>query len=176
MIDRAFEPFFTTKEVGKGTGLGLSMVQGMAEQVGGQRRRLRGRRVGREEPTLAERGGELLEIHGGLGRRRGVSVTVYEAGATEGGLSLDGVNVAKEAIVQGQVTRDGEPVGGAYVRLLDRSVSRRHARISMQGDEWYVEDLGSTNGTYLGPRKLDGPVPMEVGVPLRIGKTVLELR
>ena len=42
-------------------------------------------------------------------------------GATEGGLSLDGVNVAKEAVIQGQVLRDGEPVGNAYVRLLDRS-------------------------------------------------------
>jgi uncharacterized GH25 family protein len=40
-------------------------------------------------------------------------------GATEGGLSLDGVNVAKEAVVQGQVLRDGQPVGNAYVRLLD---------------------------------------------------------
>ena len=42
-------------------------------------------------------------------------------GATEGGLSLDGVNVAKEAVVQGQVTREGEPVGNAYVRLLDQT-------------------------------------------------------
>ena len=42
-------------------------------------------------------------------------------GATEGGLSLEGVNVAKEAVIQGQVVRDGEPVANAYVRLLDRS-------------------------------------------------------
>src|SRR3954468_281994 len=42
-------------------------------------------------------------------------------GATEGGLSLDGVDVKKEAIVQGQVVRDGSPVGNAYVRLLDRT-------------------------------------------------------
>ncbi len=42
-------------------------------------------------------------------------------GATEGGLSLDGVDVAKEAVIQGQVVRDGEPVGNAYVRLLDRT-------------------------------------------------------
>ena len=42
-------------------------------------------------------------------------------GATEGGLSLAGVDVAKEAIIQGQVTRGGEPVGGAYVRLLDKT-------------------------------------------------------
>ena len=41
--------------------------------------------------------------------------------ATVGGLSLDGVDVAKETIIQGTVTRGGEPVGGAYVRLLDGS-------------------------------------------------------
>ena len=42
-------------------------------------------------------------------------------GATEGGLSLDGIDVKKEAIVQGQVVRGGEPVSNAYVRLLDRT-------------------------------------------------------
>ncbi|WP_328528774.1 DUF1416 domain-containing protein [Nocardioides sp. NBC_00368] len=42
-------------------------------------------------------------------------------GATEGGLSLAGVDVAKEAVIQGQVTREGQPVQGAYVRLLDRT-------------------------------------------------------
>lgn len=42
-------------------------------------------------------------------------------GATKGGVSLDGVDVTKEAIIQGIVARDGEPVGGAYVRLLDET-------------------------------------------------------
>ena len=42
-------------------------------------------------------------------------------GATEGGLSLDGIDVKKEAIIQGQVVHDDEPVGNAYVRLLDRT-------------------------------------------------------
>jgi hypothetical protein len=42
-------------------------------------------------------------------------------GATTGGLSLDGVNVAKESVIQGVVTRDDQPVGNAYVRLLDRT-------------------------------------------------------
>ena len=41
-------------------------------------------------------------------------------GATKGGLSLDGIDVKKEAIVQGVVVRDGEPLSPAYVRLLDR--------------------------------------------------------
>jgi uncharacterized GH25 family protein len=40
-------------------------------------------------------------------------------GAVVGGRSLDGVDVTKEAIIQGQVLRSGEPVGNAYVRLLD---------------------------------------------------------
>ena len=40
-------------------------------------------------------------------------------GATTGGLSLDGVNVAKESVIQGVVTHDDQPVSGAYVRLLE---------------------------------------------------------
>jgi uncharacterized GH25 family protein len=42
-------------------------------------------------------------------------------GATKGGLSLDGVNLAKEAVIQGQVVKNDQPVGNAYVRLLDRT-------------------------------------------------------
>ncbi len=42
-------------------------------------------------------------------------------GATKGGPSLEGVDVANQAVIQGVVTRDGEPVGNAYVRLLDRT-------------------------------------------------------
>jgi hypothetical protein len=40
-------------------------------------------------------------------------------GATKGGLSVEGIDVTKEAVVQGIVLSGGEPVGGAYVRLLD---------------------------------------------------------
>ena len=42
-------------------------------------------------------------------------------GAIKGGPSLEGVDVANQAVIQGVVTRNGEPVGNAYVRLLDRS-------------------------------------------------------
>ena len=42
-------------------------------------------------------------------------------GVTEGGLFFDGIDVAKEAIIQGQVVRGVDPVGNAYVRLLDRT-------------------------------------------------------
>ena len=42
-------------------------------------------------------------------------------GATTGGLSLDGVDVKKESVIQGIVTRSDQPVPNAYVRLLDRT-------------------------------------------------------
>lgn len=42
-------------------------------------------------------------------------------GATTGGLSLEGIDVSKETVIQGVVSRGGQPVGGAYVRLLDSS-------------------------------------------------------
>ena len=45
-----------------------------------------------------------------------------------------------------------------------------------QNGQWIVEDLGSTNGTYLDRQKVTQPTPVPAGVPIRIGKTVLELR
>ena len=50
------------------------------------------------------------------------------------------------------------------------------ARIYQRPEGWYVEDLGSTNGTFLGSSRLTDPTLVEVGATLRIGKTVLELR
>jgi pSer/pThr/pTyr-binding forkhead associated (FHA) protein len=60
--------------------------------------------------------------------------------------------------------------------LDDDYASGRHCRIYPSGDGWFVEDLGSTNGTFMGREKLTAPRPVDVGSSLRIGKTVLELR
>jgi pSer/pThr/pTyr-binding forkhead associated (FHA) protein len=60
--------------------------------------------------------------------------------------------------------------------LSDDYVSTRHARLVRRGSDWVLEDLGSTNGTYLDRQRLSAPTPVTVGVPIRIGKTVLELR
>jgi pSer/pThr/pTyr-binding forkhead associated (FHA) protein len=64
----------------------------------------------------------------------------------------------------------------ATLVLTDDYASTRHARIFPQDGQWIVEDLGSTNGTYLDRQKVTHPTPVPVGVPVRIGKTVLELR
>jgi len=64
----------------------------------------------------------------------------------------------------------------ATLVLNDDYASTRHARLFPQDGQWIVEDLGSTNGTYLDRQKVTEPTPVPVGVPIRIGKTVLELR
>jgi len=60
--------------------------------------------------------------------------------------------------------------------LDDDFASGRHARIFRRDGAWFVEDLGSTNGTFLGSKLLTQPMPVEVGSTMRIGKTIFELR
>jgi pSer/pThr/pTyr-binding forkhead associated (FHA) protein len=60
--------------------------------------------------------------------------------------------------------------------LDDDYVSSRHARIYPRDGQWVVEDMGSTNGTYVERHKVNGPTPVKIGVPIRIGKTTVELR
>jgi hypothetical protein len=60
--------------------------------------------------------------------------------------------------------------------LTDDYVSTAHARLFPHEGRWYVEDLGSTNGTYLDGARVRVPTPVPVGVPVRVGKTVVEVR
>ncbi len=76
-------------------------------------------------------------------------------GATTGGLSLDGIDVAKEAVIQGIVTRGDQPVPNAYVRLLDRSgeftaevptSATGHFRFFAGPGEWTLRTLAPQAG------------------------------
>lgn len=60
--------------------------------------------------------------------------------------------------------------------LDDDFASGRHARLVPHDGRWFVEDLNSTNGTFLEHTKVTTPMPVSLGAPVRIGKTVLELR
>lgn len=76
---------------------------------------------------------------------------------------------------------DGTPVlmgrsPDCTVPLEDDYASGRHARLFPQGSRWFLEDLGSTNGTYIDEQRLTRAVPVEAGRPFRVGKSVLELR
>jgi pSer/pThr/pTyr-binding forkhead associated (FHA) protein len=62
------------------------------------------------------------------------------------------------------------------IRLPDTYVSQFHARIYPRDGAWFVEDLGSTNGTYLNQRRITSPAELRAGDRLRVGKTTLELR
>ena len=88
---------------------------------------------------------------------------------TEGALSGMSIDLTDQQITMGRAN-------DATLVLNDDYASTYHARIFPQDGQWLVEDLGSTNGTYLDRQKVIRPTPVPVGVPIRIGKTVLELR
>ena len=88
---------------------------------------------------------------------------------------LDGANAGET------VSLDEAPIlvgrgADAAIRLDDDYVSTRHARIARSGEQWFIEDLGSTNGTYIGSHRLTQPTILQLGSTVRIGKTTLELR
>ena len=88
---------------------------------------------------------------------------------TAGALKGTSIDLAQQQITLGRAN-------DATLVLNDDYASSRHARIFPQDGQWIVEDLGSTNGTYLDRQKVTRPLPVPLGVPIRIGKTVLELR
>ena len=62
------------------------------------------------------------------------------------------------------------------IRLGDTYVSQVHARLYGENGSWFVEDVGSTNGTFLNDHKVDRPLEVHAGDVVKLGKTVLELR
>ena len=100
-------------------------------------------------------------------KRRGKALTHLLV--TEGGLAGTRITLGEQPIMIGRAN-------DSTLVLTDDYASTRHARLVSRDGDWYVEDLGSTNGTYLDRTKVVRPMPVPIGVPVRIGKTVLELR
>jgi pSer/pThr/pTyr-binding forkhead associated (FHA) protein len=88
---------------------------------------------------------------------------------TEGSLQGTTISLGQAPILIGRAPE-------CTLVLDDDFASSRHARLSLQGGVWMVEDLGSTNGTFLGRSRVAEATPLEPGAPVRIGRTVLELR
>jgi len=79
------------------------------------------------------------------------------------------------------VTLTGAPVtigraDTSTLVLTDDYASSHHARLTPGDGAWLLEDMGSTNGTYLDRERVSAQVPVPLGTPIRIGKTVMELR
>ncbi|WP_344672312.1 FHA domain-containing protein FhaB/FipA, partial [Catenulispora yoronensis] len=105
------------------------------------------------------------------GQRRGGAPLPTRLVVVGGSLAGTTVN-----ITSGQQVTMGRAHDSTIV-LDDDYASSRHARLYPDASgQWIVEDLGSTNGTFLGQTKLNAPTVAAIGVPIRIGKTVLELR
>ena len=64
---------------------------------------------------------------------------------------------------------------GCQITLDDTYVSQLHTRVFRREDRYFVEDLGSTNGTYLNRNKVAAPTPVSPGDRIQVGSTVLEL-
>ncbi|MEU5691078.1 FHA domain-containing protein [Actinosynnema sp. NPDC020468] len=102
-------------------------------------------------------------------------------GAVKGNKAARQLVVTHGALAGTRISLDGRPIligraDDSTLVLDDDFASTRHARLSMRGTDWYVEDLGSTNGTYLDRAKVTAPLRVPLGSPIRIGKTVIELR
>ena len=88
---------------------------------------------------------------------------------TEGPLAGTRINLGSQPVLIGRAD-------DSTLVLTDDYASTRHARISPRDGDWFVEDLGSTNGTYLDRSKVTTAVRVPIGTPVHVGKTVIELR
>ena len=98
--------------------------------------------------------------------KRGAARTLLVTGGARQGTSIE---LGATPITVGRLPEN-------TLVLEDDYVSGRHARLYPHEGAWVVEDLGSTNGTYLDRTRLTAPMVLPVGTPVRIGKTVVELR
>ncbi|MEU6666957.1 FHA domain-containing protein [Streptomyces sp. NPDC046727] len=137
-------------------------------QRGSRREAARPQQSGRQQARQQAAPPQQRAQQGGGGRRGRNAPSKLVV--TEG--TLTGTTVA----LQGQTITLGRAHDSTIV-LDDDYASSRHARIYPDRDgQWIVEDLGSTNGTYLDRSRLTTPTPIPLGAPIRIGKTAIELR
>ena len=89
-------------------------------------------------------------------------------------------------VTEGPLAQTVIPLGTAQITLGrapdstlvidDDYASSRHARLYPSDDGWIVEDLGSTNGTWIDRTRITSPTLLTVGAPLRVGRTTLQLQ
>jgi hypothetical protein len=118
-------------------------------------------------------------------RRRGGAVAATPAPAPPRGRKSKGSPTELIAVEPADEAGRRYPLGdeitvgraaGCQVTVDDTYVSQLHARVFTREGQLFVEDLGSTNGTYLNRVKVAGPMVMQKGDRLQVGNTVLEVR
>lgn len=122
--------------------------------------------AGRPAAAPSRSGRAKRGLFGGGGSGAGAPRTLV---VTEGALAGTLITLGDSPITLGR-SDDSTLV------LTDDYASAQHARLVPRAGEWLIEDMGSTNGTYLGPTKISAPTPVPLGAPIRIGRTSIELR
>jgi pSer/pThr/pTyr-binding forkhead associated (FHA) protein len=121
-----------------------------------------GPRAQRRRPATAARAAPPRQPPARPARRMPKELVVTDAGGTRTVPLKDSITLGRAA------TSD--------VTLSDTYVSNVHARIFLKDGAWWLEDLGSTNGTYMNRAKVATPTPVGPGDEIRLGKATLELR
>ena len=96
------------------------------------------------------------------------------------------VKGSKLVVIEGPLNGTIVPLGDIQITIGrapdstliidDDYASSRHARIYPSEGAWVVEDLGSTNGTWIDRTRITSPTVLPVGVPLRVGRTTLQIQ
>lgn len=112
---------------------------------------------------------------------RGVTVAGGRPAKVKRGRAAHQLVVTAGALAGTKITLGDAPITigraeDSTLVITDDYASARHARLIPRDGQWMLEDLGSTNGTYLDRTKVSGLTPVPLGVPIRIGRTSLELR
>ena len=85
---------------------------------------------------------------------------------TENGQDIESVDFSKPEVLIG---RDD----GCDFTINEEVVSAHHARLYFKSSQWWIEDLHSTNGTYLNDERVDTPTVIIKGDELRIGHQII---
>ena len=96
------------------------------------------------------------------------------------------VKGSKLVVIEGPLNGTVVPLGNVQITIGrapdstlvidDDYASSRHARIYPSEGSWVVEDLGSTNGTWIDRTRITSPTVLPVGAPLRVGRTTLQIQ
>lgn len=116
-------------------------------------------------PTSAVPAAAAAPVKGGKATTSTVSRIVITSGP-KAGLELP---LGTEPLTIGRSSESG-------LVIRDDYTSSHHARLLLWGEQWMIQDLDSTNGTWHDSLRVTTPVPIVVGAPIKVGATTFELR
>lgn len=124
----------------------------------------------RRRPSVPGRGaGDLLGAPAPMPGQPTTRAQLRSLVVTEGALRGMTLALGQSTILMGRAPEN-------TIVVEDDYASGHHARVYQDHGSWFVEDLGSTNGTYVGRMRIDTPTRLDAGTPVRVGRTVFELR